>query len=74
MEKKRKRKERESLVSHQDAQEAAREEGRREMNERQKEKGPSSFQPRDRQKGGRCVTNVALFKSECCIFGLELKS
>lgn len=25
-------------------------------------------------KGWRRVTNVALFKSECCIFGLELKS
>lgn len=24
-------------------------------------------------KGWRCVTNVALFKFECCIFGLELK-
>lgn len=48
------------LVSH------PRAEGRvREMNEKHK-KRPSTH--------GGCVTNVALFKYECCIFGRELKS
>lgn len=58
-----------SLVSHPAAQEAEEREkwmrGRKRMD---------CFAFSLWTKGWRCVTNVALFKFECCIFGFELKS
>lgn len=54
------------LVSH------PRAEGRvREINEKRKKRGLLSLWP---STHGGCVTNAALFKYECCIFGRELKS